>query len=357
MLFLPVWGIVSGLIAMLVSLLIVIIVSTRAGSFLTWRPRSLGGLAAGMIFTAIAIIAASVLVLYFIAEYFGLGLTLLHYSLFIGAFMFIQWLISPYIIELFYGVRDADPYREGWLIESVHRLAEKAGIKPPKVKIAEVDIPNAFAYGSPLSGPRVAVTRGLLEIMPREEIEAVIGHELGHLKHKDVQTLLLIAFLPTLIYYIGRVLVEVGFWGGYGRDREEGGAGALMLAGLVALVAGVIFQFIVMHFNRLREYYADAHSALLLGTGRPLQRALARLDLAYKRRPRFLRLLSRNRTAALLFIYAFADVFYDPIDAHIRRLMREKVPAIVEIFSSHPPIPKRLQFLEDLEARALSSSP
>ncbi|HDI75021.1 MAG TPA: protease HtpX [Thermoprotei archaeon] len=351
MIFLGPWGLISGLLAAVISLILVIVLSTKASSFLTWRPRNLGGLVTGMFFTAIAIIVASIVVLYLIAEYFGLGLTLLHYSVFIGFIMLIQWLVSPYLIEIFYGVRDADPYREGWLIHTVERLATRAGMEPPRVKVAEIDIPNAFAYGSPLSGPRVAVTRGLLETMSEEEIEAVLGHELGHLKHRDVQVLLLIAFLPTLIYYIGRILVEVGFWSG-DRDRE-GGEGAIVLAGLVALVAGILFQFIVMHFNRLREYYADAHSALILGTGRPLQRALARLDLIYSKRPRFLRLLSRNRLAALLFIYAFADIFYDPVEAHIRRLMRKEVPAIVEIFSSHPPIPKRLRFLEDLEHNLL----
>jgi len=346
----PVFGLFSGIIVMLVTLLIVVIVSTKAGSFLTWRPRSLTGLSIGMFATATSIIALSLLILYILAEYFGLGLTIFDYAIFIGGLMLLQWLFSPYLIELFYKVRDADPYGDRWLIETVEKLSREAGVNPPKVKIAELDIPNAFAYGSPLSGPRIAVTRGLLEIMPKEEVEAVLGHELGHLKHRDVQALLLIAFLPTLIYYIGRILVEIGFWGGYrDRDREGGGIGALLAAGFVALVAGIVFQFIVMHFNRLREYYADAHSALLLKTGRPLQRALARLDLAYKERPRLFRMLSRNRLAALLFIYAFIDFTYDPIDAYIQRLMKRKTSTLLEIFSSHPPIPKRLKFLQDLE--------
>ncbi len=340
-------GLVSGILTVIVTLILIVIFSHKAPSILTWRPRSLAALRAGMTVTSIAIVTASLLILLLISYYFKLGLTLWSVSLFLAFILLIQWLISPYIIDFLYRVRDADPYREGWLIDMVREIARKSGIKPPKVKIAEIDIPNAFAYSSPLAGRRVAVTRGLIRLLPREEIKAVIAHEIGHLKHKDVQTILLISFFPVLLYYLGRMLIESSFF--YERRRDEGLA-AMLLIGFIALVAGILFNFIVMHFNRLREYYADAHSAISLGSGRPLQRALARLDLAYKRR--YLRAeLSRSQAVAMLFIYAFVDFFYDPIDEYIDELRHRKVSALIEIFSSHPPIPKRIRFLDDLEAK------
>jgi heat shock protein HtpX len=85
----------------------------------------------------------------------------------------------------------------------VQRLAAAAGMeKPPKAYVAEIDIPNAFAFGSPLTGPMVAVTRRLAESLPREEVEAVIGHELGHIRHRDVAFMMAVSIIPAIIYYI-----------------------------------------------------------------------------------------------------------------------------------------------------------
>ncbi len=86
--------------------------------------------------------------------------------------------------------------------------------------LSQIPLPNAFAYGSPLTGSRVAVTQGLLTHLDEGEVEAVLGHELGHLKHRDVQVMMVVSFLPALFYYIGYSMMLSGMFGG-GGDRKN----------------------------------------------------------------------------------------------------------------------------------------
>ncbi|MDI6691667.1 MAG: M48 family metalloprotease, partial [Candidatus Bathyarchaeota archaeon] len=111
---------------------------------------------------------------------------LLTLGVLVVAFNIIQWLISPYIIDALYRVKDIPESENPKLHEVVENLSRKSGIKKPRLMLAQIPIPNAFAYGSPIAGNRVAVTTGLLKTLDFEEVEAVIGHELGHLKHRDV---------------------------------------------------------------------------------------------------------------------------------------------------------------------------
>lgn len=185
----------------------------------------------------------------------------------------IQWLISPYIVESIYRVKEADPNKYSFLHRIIERLSMKSGLKKPRVMIAEVEIPNAFAYGSPLSGSRVAVTRGLLNILEEDEIEAVLGHELGHIKHKDMQIMMFISILPAIFYYLGYTLY---FSSLYSSRRDEGGG--LFIVGLLSLFAYYILSLIVLWFSRLREYYADSHSMEIVEGGGPkLATALAKI--------------------------------------------------------------------------------
>ena len=109
-------------------------------------------------------------------------------------------------------------------------LSKKSGISTPQLMLAQIPLPNAFAYGSPLSGSRVAVTQGLLDNLNNGEVEAVLGHELGHLKHRDVQVMMVVSFLPALFYYIGYHLMLSGIFGG--GDSKKGGGGNNALLGL-----------------------------------------------------------------------------------------------------------------------------
>ncbi|HIP56699.1 MAG TPA: protease HtpX, partial [Ignisphaera aggregans] len=130
----------------------------------------------------------------------------------VTVFHIAQWLFAPYVIEALYRVRhveSSDP-KYGWLVNVVSNLAKKSGIhKRIVVGVAKIDIPNAFAYESPLTGPRIAITERLLRIAPPNEIEAVIAHELGHIKHRDVVVMMIISLIPALLYWLGYTMLRM----------------------------------------------------------------------------------------------------------------------------------------------------
>ena len=130
-----------------------------------------------------------------------------------------QWLFAPYIVGALYKVRAMPENENPQLHETVSKLSEKSGIAKPQLMISSIQLPNAFAYGSPLTGSRVAVTEGLLKNLNTDEVEAVVGHELGHLKHRDVQTMMVVSFLPALFYYIGFSLM----WSGNTQNNKNSG--------------------------------------------------------------------------------------------------------------------------------------
>ncbi len=349
----PWWFGVGWLAASLASLVVAVAAAAAAPRLLAGNPRSLGALRVGMAATALAVVGVSALLFWLVVDLLGFNVSLMYLAALAAAIGIVQWLVSPYIINMMYRVRPAGP-ELNWLRAELRRLAAESGLrKPPRLVVAETDAPNAFAYGNPLTGYYVAVTRGLLRIMPREEIVAVIGHELGHLRHRDVQVILALSLLPSIAYFVGRVLVDIGFFSGMagGRDRDEGGGALLVLVGFIILVASIILHFLVRHFSRLREYYADAHSAIVTGEPRLLQRALARLHIVYKSSPELVRRLRRESATSMLLIVSY---FYEPdIDTIVEELKREPTNPLIELFSTHPPIPKRLRFLDALRNGAL----
>ena len=246
----------------------------------------------------------------------------------------------------------------------LERLSARLGFsRPPKLKIVDMNMPNAFAYGSPITGSYVAVTRGLLRTASPEEIEAVLGHELGHHKHRDVVWILALSIIPLAIYFIGRSLIFAALSGSSDRRRENGGQGTLLLIGIGLVALGFIFKLLVAHYNRLREYYADAFSTVEAGRGRELQRALARLHLIYSSGSHAYADRASSGIASTLFIVAplievNGGFFVDPHpDSLVEAVKREKVNPIVELFSTHPPVPKRLRFIDSLLNRMSGVQP
>ncbi|MCE4612859.1 MAG: zinc metalloprotease HtpX [Desulfurococcales archaeon] len=324
-------------------------------------PRSLTALRSSMAVTALVTFVA------YIAVIVGLSKVLGNYMGFTGAaetivmvavvlsvlIMLLQWLFSPYIINMIYRTRPPETREELQLQMELKRLAELSGVKTPKLVISELSMPNAFAYGSPIAGNYVALTRGLLRTMRRDEIIAVLGHEVGHLKHRDVAWILALSLVPLAIYFIGRMLIWSGLLGD-GRGRG-GNPLIFLLIGAALIGLSIAFRFLIAHFNRLREYYADAHSALVTGNPKALQRALARLDAVYKSNPHVAEEARSHEQAAMLFIVAplielQGGFFYD-IDRYVEELRRAKTSPMQELFATHPPIPKRIRFLDRIASR------
>jgi heat shock protein HtpX len=163
-----------------------------------------------------------------------------------------------------------------WLVQTVRGLAEKAGIGMPEVALYEGP-PNAFATGAFRNSALVAVSTGLLESMSREEVEAVLGHEVSHVANGDMVTLTLIqGVLNTFVVFLSRV---IGFIVDRAVFRTERGVGPGFYITMIVsqILLGLLASLIVAWFSRRREFRADAGSAGLLGSPRPMIAALARL--------------------------------------------------------------------------------
>jgi heat shock protein HtpX len=167
---------------------------------------------------------------------------------------------------------------ELWLVDTVKRLADRAGIAMPEVAVYDGE-PNAFATGAFKNSALVAVSTGLLESMTKDEVEAVLGHEIAHVANGDMVTLTLIqGVVNTFVVFLARVV-------GYAIDKaifrnndDRGpGIGYMVTVFVCEIVFGVLASIIVAWFSRYREFRADAGSAKLLGSPQPMVKALARL--------------------------------------------------------------------------------
>jgi heat shock protein HtpX len=234
----------------------------RYGSDKQGNDMSLLKLRLSMLATLGVIFGLSTLVFSLILTWAG-AFNLITIAILVVTFNIVQWLVSPYLVGAIYRVREMKQDENPKLHQIVANLSLKSGINPPKLMLAQIPMPNAFAYSSPLSGSRVAVTQGLLSNLNDGEVEAVLGHELGHLKHRDVQLMMFVSFLPALCYYIGYSLMLSGMFGG--QQRNNNGNGALI--GIAFMAFSWVLNLFTLHVSRLREYYADRHSVSVVDDG------------------------------------------------------------------------------------------
>ena len=165
---------------------------------------------------------------------------------------------------------------EQWLVNTVQRLAERAGIGMPEVAVYEGE-PNAFATGAFKNSALVAVSTGLLQSMTREEVEAVLGHEVGHVANGDMVTLALIqGVVNTFVIFLARVIGSIIDKAVFKSERGNG-PGYFITVLVLEIVFGILASMIVAWFSRRREFRADAGSAQYLGTPTPMVHALQRL--------------------------------------------------------------------------------
>lgn len=189
------------------------------------------------------------------------------FAFFAVVILLAQFLLGPKIVEMTMRVHYVSPEEAPALHNMVEDLALKAGVPKPKVGISEINIPNAFAFGRTRSDGRICVTRGILNILDEDELKAVLGHEMSHIRHRDMAVMTLVSAIPLICYYI---FISTLFSG----DSDEAG-----LIGLVALVAYLVGQLLVLFISRTREYYADQGS-VELGNG-PHHLASALYKLVY----------------------------------------------------------------------------
>jgi len=207
---------------------------------------------------------------------------------------------------------------------AVERLTQKIGIPMPKMYVIPSESPNAFATGRNPSHASVAVTHGILGLLNDEELEGVLAHELGHVNNRDILISSVAATLAgaiTMLASMGRWAMLFGGLGGGSRDRRDGGGGfAALFMLIVAPIAAMLIQLAV---SRSREYQADATGAHFTGNPYALASALQKLD-AYSRR---IPMQASPSTAHLFIIQPFLGMNFS------------------SLFSTHPPIAKRIERL------------
>lgn len=320
----------------------------------TWKLRL------SMVATLAAIFGLTTLVFTVVLFWVGIGLSILTIGILVVTLNVIQWLIAPYLVGAIYKVKEIKVNENPKLHQIITDLSKKSGISPPKLMLSRIQLPNAFAYGSPLSGSRVAVTEGLLKKLDEGEVEAVIGHELGHLKHRDVQVMMVVSFLPALFYYIGYTLMLSGIFGGGGR-KNEGGSNALF--GIAFMAFSWVLTLFTLYLSRLREYYADKHSVQIVEKGAQ-KLSMGLLTIVEESKHQMQRSKKEEKVGNTAYKALFiADPDHATIDSaelqanHITNkedLLRETLTRqpsssdkLIEIFSTHPNIIKRLRALRE----------
>jgi len=282
-------------------------------------------------------------------------------------FMLIQFAISPSIVRWSTRLRYLQPGENTWLEGLVAKLAQQAGVKQPRLAIVPDRTPNAFVFGNSSNNMTLAVNQGLLDQLNEDEIQGVLGHEIGHIRHKDSIIMTFMSAVPLVAYVIVRMAFGFGYYGGTGgrRGSKDNGAAYILLAGVVALVVYFVAQLLVLRLSRLRESYADAFSAYLTAAPRELESALARITYGLSLSPeephgaRALYIsdpaLAKQEMGQVMQHANKYDLNKDGVlDEHELELAmeqeaRSRWSRVNSAFATHPPTYKRLLLLRQID--------
>jgi heat shock protein HtpX len=274
----------------------------------------------GNTFKTAFLLTALTLLLMFFGRYFGGQNGMMLALAFAAVMNFVAYFFSDKIALSMYRAQPVTREQLPRAYEIVERLTQKIGIPMPKIYVIPTESPNAFATGRNPSHASVAVTHGILGLLTDEELEGVLAHELGHVNNRDIlisSVAATIAGAITMLASMGRFAMIFG--GGGGRDRRGGGLSGLFML-IVAPIAASLIQLAV---SRSREYQADATGAHFTGNPYALASALQKLDAYSRRVP-----MQATPSTAHLFI--------------IQPLLGMNVG---NLFSTHPPIAKRIERL------------
>ncbi len=284
------------------------------------------GLQARMMLTMFLL---AVVYLFFLAVIltFGGGWT---YALMIFAaiFLFIQFFFADKIVLWSMGGRIVSEQEEPRLHETVARLCAIADLPKPKIAIVNSDVPNAFATGKSKGSAVIAVTTSLKQRLSQPELEAVLAHELSHVKNRDMIVITIASFLST----VAALLVRNMLFFGMGGDRDRRGAGAAIIIWIVSIAVWIISFLLIRALSRYREFAADRGSAIITGQPSHLASALMAISGVMERVP----------TRDLREVEGMNAFFIVPA------LSGE---SIMELFSTHPSVEARIRALQQMERR------
>lgn len=332
---------------------------------------SLGSLKRSMALTLILIFGllfALIIVIFELVNYFYLDYAerdmffyIIQFSLIfglVGIFMLIQWAIAPGIVRWSSRLIYLKPGENPWLEQTVGELAKQANVPMPALAISRNSAPNAFVFGRTRASSTLAVHTGLLEQLNKDEIKAVLAHEIGHLRHNDVLVMTIVSVIPLLAFMLARSIL----WSGGGRRNKD--AAAIIAVAIIGYAVYIISQLLILKLSRQREYYADSYSAVATKNPHSLSSALAKITFGLS--------LSKEKPGA-------ARAFYigDPVNAksEVQEIMKNKNKydldgdgvlderelrkamehqaksgrARMEFMSTHPSTFKRIMLLKEIE--------
>jgi heat shock protein HtpX len=267
-----------------------------------------------------------------VLAYLGLGFVPI--AIVASVMILAQWYFSDKIVLWSSGAKlvTRDQFPE--LHDLVERIVARNNLPKPKIAVIKAHMPNAFATGKGPKSSVVAVTTGLMEILDTLELESVIAHELTHIRNRDVLVLTLASLFSTVAWY----LMQFGFYGGlysggmgYGGNRSNNSAGAMIIVIAVAMLTWVISFLVIRAISRYREFAADRGSAQMTGKPIKLANALMKISGTMKNIP----------TKDLRQVEGLNAFFIVPALSG---------STIGNLFSTHPPVQKRVEKLMEMEA-------
>jgi heat shock protein HtpX len=276
----------------------------------------------------------ALLYIVFLSALVYVGLDFISITVVASIMILLQWYFSDKIVLWSSGAKIVTRDQYPQLHDVIERIIARNSLPKPKIAVINTRMPNAFATGKGKRSSVVVVTTGLLDLLDTEELEGVLAHELTHIRNRDVLVLTLASLFSTVAWY----LMQFGFYGGMGYGygygyggRDRNNAGGLAIVVIVAMLTWLVSFLIIRAISRYREFAADRGSAQMTGKPAKLANALMKISGNMQRMP----------TRDLRQVEGLNAFFIIPAMSG---------STIVNLFSTHPPVEKRIQKLMEMEA-------